>query len=511
MSLRLKIIIALMSLALLGLILIQFYWIDNAIVLKKDEFNQKVGLAMRHIVHDLEKHETVENLRRNRVGRQLIHRKLREQQRMMLKHRREALRQREPRHRREKVYRDGNWRITEEYSDDSLSYQIIREYQEEDSNQMANALQNQSQYLDDIFRDLMQVDPMRTIEDRVNSELIDSLLKKEFGAFMINTKIDFAVFDYFGRNIIETEKGHDMENLRNSIYKARLFPNDLFGEPYFLSLYFPNQKTFLLKSMWITLSVSTLFLLLIIGAFAYTIHVIQNQKQLSIIKNDFISNMTHELKTPISTISLACEALGDKDISDDPGRKNRFLQMISQENKRLGMLVENVLKSSIWDKSDFKLKVSEVDIHEVIGEIAETMQVITEQKGGALSLSLQAKNHILQGDKVHLANIIYNLVDNAIKYSPDKIDIQISTSSTDRDILVEVKDEGMGIPREQQKKIFDKFYRVPQGNIHNVKGFGLGLNYVQNVIRNHGGEIRVKSQSGKGTSFQFNIPFNFNG
>ena len=263
--------------------------------------------------------------------------------------------------------------------------------------------------------------------------------------------------------------------------------------------------------MWITLSISTLFLLLIIAAFAYTIHIIQNQKQLSLIKNDFISNMTHELKTPISTISLACEALSDEDISKNVEKKNRFLQMISQENSRLSILVDNVLKSSIWDKSDFKLQLESVDLHEIISEIAETAGVIVDQKGGNLDLELNAKQYELQGDKVHLTNIMHNLIDNAIKYSPENPRISLSTSSTNKEILIEVKDNGMGIAKDQQKKIFDKFYRIPTGNIHDVNGFGLGLNYVQNIVRNHGGNITLKSNPGKGSCFQLHIPFNFNG
>ena len=416
----------------------------------------------------------LKNLRRHQLGRKLIREQMMRRKKLMLEHHREAMRKHHYPKRREEIIQrdDGRWRITEEFSNDSSMRFVTREYVHGDSNIIVSKLEQRSEVLDDIIYDLMEVDQYRNIEERLDMKVLDSVLKDEFHQLMLNTKVEFAVFDYFGRNISNEENSY-REELEKSIYKARLFPNDLFGEPYFLSLYFPNQKTFLLKSMWFTLSVSTLFLLLIVGAFAYTIYIIQNQKQLSMIKNDFISNMTHELKTPISTISLACEALNDDEVSEDSGRKKRFLQMISQENSRLAMLVENVLKSSIWDKSDFKLKLERLDMHEIIEEIAETAKTIIDQKGGVLDLELNASSSIMQGDRVHLTNIVHNLVDNAIKYSTENIHILISTSSTTKDFIVEIKDDGIGIGKEQQKKIFDKFYRVPTGNIHNVKGFGL--------------------------------------
>jgi len=502
-----------MSIALLGLVLIQFYWIDNAIALKKDEFNQKIVLVMRHIVHNLEREETIENLHRHHMGRELIHRQIMKRKRHELMQQKRVLQNRNSRINglSSNAGIEGTWRITEQYSSDSSLRLVTKEFVTSDSNVLVSKLENKSAFIDDIILNLIEVDQFRSIEERVNTKSLDKMIKNELSEFMVHTNFEFGVFDYFGKMITDTNIVEDVSILRDSEYKARLFPNDIFGEPFYLSLHFPNQKSFLLKSMWITLSISTLFLLLIVAAFSYTIHIIQNQKQLSLIKNDFISNMTHELKTPISTISLACEALSDEEISKDDQKKNRFLQMISQENSRLAMLVENVLKSSIWDKSDFKLKLQDVDMHEIITEIAETAEVIVEQKNGKLTMALNANQFHLQGDRVHLTNILHNLLDNAIKYSPEKPRISLSTSNTDKEFLIEVKDNGVGIPKDQQKKIFDKFYRIPTGNIHDVKGFGLGLNYVQIIVRNHGGYISLKSNPDQGSCFRLHIPFNFNG
>ena len=534
MSLRLKIIIALMSIALLGLVLIQFYWIDSAIVLKKDEFNQKVVFAMRNVVHKLEKKEAMEQFRRHRLGRQLIHQKMMRRHKHFQNHRRGM--GHGPQHPFRTIEKDidgGKVRITEHLSNDSTTKIVTREFNTGNSNSvqidvningeqsqwlagtdsslLIDKMEEKSAFIDDIIIDLMEDSPFKSIQERLDIPELDSMLKAELAEAMINTEVEFGVFDYFGRLIGNAGNDEKENSLRKSIYKTRLFPNDMFGEPYFLSINFPNQKGYLLKSMWVTLTISTLFLLLIVAAFSYTVQVIQSQKKLSIIKNDFISNMTHELKTPISTISLACEALSDADVSKDENRKSKFLQMISHENKRLGILVENVLKSSIWDKSDFKLNLNPVNFHEIISEVVETSKVVVEQKNGQIAMNLNAKVFELQGDKVHLTNIMHNLIDNAIKYSDNEIDITVSTRNDKNNIYVEVEDKGIGISKDQQKKIFDKFYRIPTGNIHNVKGFGLGLNYVQNVIRNHGGNIEVKSTPGKGSCFSFHLPFNFNG
>jgi two-component system phosphate regulon sensor histidine kinase PhoR len=247
-------------------------------------------------------------------------------------------------------------------------------------------------------------------------------------------------------------------------------------------------------------------LVIIIFAFTYTIQTIFKQKNLSEIKNDFISNMTHELKTPISTISLACEALNDKDITN-PITKTNYINMISQENKRLGVLVESVLKSATWDKADLKLKLEEFDLHEIIDGVVNNILIQVTSKNGTIIKNLLANQHLINADKVHITNMIYNLLDNANKYTPSNPEITISTENIRQGILITVSDNGIGIKKENFNKIFEKFYRVPTGNIHNVKGFGLGLSYVKALIEKHDGEIQVTSELGKGSSFNIYLPF----
>jgi two-component system phosphate regulon sensor histidine kinase PhoR len=216
--------------------------------------------------------------------------------------------------------------------------------------------------------------------------------------------------------------------------------------------------------------------------------------------------MTHEFKTPISTISLASEMLGDNSISQTPEKQQRYIKMIRDENKRLSVLVESILQTSILDKGEFILKLVEVDVHDIIYTAINNTQLLIGQRGGSIQTQLDAKKFKLQADKVHLTNIIFNLIDNAIKYSKDIPEIVISTNNTPEGIMIKVKDNGMGISKENQRKIFDKFYRVPTGNVHNVKGFGLGLSYVLAVVLKHQGTISVDSELGKGSTFNVHLP-----
>ncbi|HTF03110.1 MAG TPA: HAMP domain-containing sensor histidine kinase, partial [Bacteroidia bacterium] len=249
------------------------------------------------------------------------------------------------------------------------------------------------------------------------------------------------------------------------------------------------------------------FIIFILVLFYYSISTIFRQKKLSEIKNDFISNMTHELKTPISTISLACEVLGDDTIEKSRERTDRYLGMIKEENKRLSVLVENVLQTAILDKGNFKLKPTPLDIHEMIRNVVANVQLAVDKREGEISADLRAQKTIIEADRTHVQNVIYNLVDNAIKYSPENPSIRIFTCDFMDAIEICVQDNGIGIARDNQKKIFEKLYRVPTGNIHDVKGFGLGLSYVKAIIEKHGGSVWVESEPGKGSRFYVRLPY----
>jgi len=259
--------------------------------------------------------------------------------------------------------------------------------------------------------------------------------------------------------------------------------------------------------MWGLLLVSLAFMLALIFSFYYTISTIFQQKKLSEIKNDLISNMTHEFKTPISTISLAVEVLNDKSVEKSQERITNYVKMIGDENKRLSLLVENILQTAILDKGEFKLKIQPIDIHTLIEQTFTNIKLQVENKEGEIASQLNATKTIVNADRVHITNILFNLIDNALKYSKENPNIIVSTRNDDEGIFISVKDNGIGISKENQKRIFDTMYRVPTGNIHNVKGFGLGLSYVKAVVEKHGGSIKVESELGKGSVFTLYLPF----
>lgn len=343
---------------------------------------------------------------------------------------------------------------------------------------------------------------------KVDTTVLDSILALELRKQSIKAKYKFYLTPRYPGSPHHSDLTLP-ENITDSIgvvYKVSLSPNKRFLDPLYLVLRFPDQNSDVFKDMWALLITSSIVIVILIFSFYYIMANNLKQKKLSVIKNDFISNMTHEFKTPISTISLASEMLDDISISQTPEKQHRYIKMIRDENKRLSVLVESILQTSILDKGEFILKLSEIDVHEIINNAINNTQLLIGQRNGKVQTFLKAQKFKLQADKVHLTNIIFNLIDNAIKYSKEIPEIVVSTHNTAEGIMIEVKDNGIGISKENQRKIFDKFYRVPTGNVHNVKGFGLGLSYVLAVVLKHHGTISVNSEVGKGSTFKVHLP-----
>lgn len=362
---------------------------------------------------------------------------------------------------------------------------------------------NRTVFVENIIDKMIRVE--LPIEERIPREVLDTIVKNEFTKLGIKTKYEYKLSSASDSIIYCTTE-------YNPALKAQLskniFPNDFFSKKYFLSLYFPNQKTYVISSLgWMTF---TTFLLtaIIIFSFTVTILVIFKQKRLSEIKNDFVNNMTHELKTPISTISLAAQMLKDDSIPDESKRIGYLGNVISDESKRLGLQVEKVLQMAIFEKTKLKLKLKQLNLHEIVSKVSQTFEIQLQNVNGEVHTELNAKNPIVIADEVHITNILNNLLDNALKYRNGNPSITISTKDANQGIVFTVEDNGIGINRENQRRIFDQFYRVPMGNIHNVKGFGLGLCYVKKIVEEHGGKIWVDSTLGKGSKFSCFIPSN---
>jgi two-component system phosphate regulon sensor histidine kinase PhoR len=337
-------------------------------------------------------------------------------------------------------------------------------------------------------------------------------LKDELNSRGITTAYQYGIFSKAQNNYI-ISNGHFVvsNQLTNEVsntgdlqleksYNVSLFQQDI-ESPGYLSVYFANRASLVLGSVWKTLIASILFTGIILFCFIYTMSIIFRQKKLSEMKTDFINNMTHEFKTPIATISLAADSITSPIILSNPDKIRRFIDIIREENRRMNSQVERVLQMAMIDKRDFELKVSEMNVHDTIRQAAENFSLQVEQRSGTLTMDFQAEQPVIEGDATHIASIIHNLLDNANKYSPDKPVIQIGTRDVPNGIEITVKDKGIGIGTEAGKHIFDKFYRVHTGNVHDVKGFGLGLSYVKAIMTAHKGLVDVKSELGKGSSF----------
>ena len=350
---------------------------------------------------------------------------------------------------------------------------------------------------------LLRTDNLAPMERRIVRRMevlpMDSLLQlalEEQGIFAWPV---YGAFDRYGQPVYLAEEHEQHEE-------------DLLGHGYSVAiggldfrLHFPMLGRYLLGQMLGAFALSVAMMLLIAGVFGYTLLAIQRTKRLDQLQRDLVNNLTHELKTPISSIGLASEALSDPAF-DEEARKH-YLGLIREENKRLGVLVENVLRASLSESGAMRLYVQPLNLHDLVKGVVKNMAMQFHKQGAKVELALEASNPNVVVDRIHLTNVLFNLIDNAVKYAPEHPQIVIRTSQTTDGVSLEVQDNGMGIAKEHLGKVFERLYRVPTGNVHDVKGFGLGLSYVKNVIERHGGSVHIASRVGEGTTLKLLLPF----
>lgn len=341
------------------------------------------------------------------------------------------------------------------------------------------------------------------IEQRINQQRLDALLMQNFDERGIDLVFEFAVLNSQS-NIVLCTPGYD-ETRDVPRYSKLLFPNDVHAKLHTLTVYFTQTPNYIKESMGLMIP-TVIFTLLVLSISIYTIVIIFSQRKLDIIKNDFINNMTHEFKTPISTISLASQMLKDASISVSPESLQRISSIIQDESKRLSFQVEKILQMAAFEKGKASLKLKELDVNEIISKVTNSFRLKVESAQGAIDERLEATNSLAMVDEVHFTNVIFNLLDNAFKYRKEAPMLYIKTWNKNNGIIISIKDNGLGISKDNLNRIFEKFYRVPTGNLHDVKGFGLGLAYVKKIVEDHGGQITVESEINVGTKFDIFLP-----
>ena len=534
---RLGWIITLMSVALTGLIAFQWYWIDTVITGNRDHFERDVMTALSNVTKKLEQQEALFYVNR-KISNVLLSRSIKRISTLSISSNSPPRIKDRSFKEKEKIRFDDSLSSTGSFN---FSFEVVGAPLR--SNQMGKAffdvlksnikniqfaypkdaletetlnsnlkeilekISNKSNMMMGLLEEMML--PKIGLTNRFDPDQLDSLLHTELKKKSIDIPYDYAIINPRSGRLIEISKDYSNERLLQSHFKTNLFPNDVTNEPNLLVIDFPSQEKYLMSKIWFPLSSSALLILIILICFGYAVFTIVRQKKISVMKTDFMNNMTHEFKTPISTIGLAIEALLDPTIPQKATMKMKYLGIIADENKRLESQVADVLQMAQLDKNELKLNLVTVDLHAIIQQAVDKISIQMERKLGNLKLALNASQFKLKGDEAYLLGVLLNLLDNALKYSSDAPNIIIRTQNIRGQLICSIKDHGMGMSKEAQRSIFQKFYRVASGNVHNIKGFGLGLAYVKEIITLHHGSIEVESELKKGTNFIVKFPLDY--
>jgi two-component system phosphate regulon sensor histidine kinase PhoR len=345
------------------------------------------------------------------------------------------------------------------------------------------------------------------IFENLNYALIDSLLTSELLGMQIGNDFKYGVYLNGSNKIIGGNFKSFEQQILNSKFRVSLSCLRS-GSPYFLALFIPNTENLVLQNLIGGFILTGLFVLIIGLSFIFTVVIIYRQKKVGLMKTDFVNNMTHEFKTPIATVSLASEMLLKLEVQNNSAKIKKYAQVIYDENSRLKNQVEQVLQIAVLDKGQFKVRKKELDVHQLLDQTISNSEIFVHERNGEIKKIYSAARYKIRADKMHLTNIISNLLDNANKYSPSKPMITVRTKNIKKGILISVEDKGIGVKAEDQAFVFNQFHRAHTGNIHDVKGFGLGLYYAEKMVNEHGGFIRLNSTFGSGSTFEIYLPFN---
>lgn len=512
-------LIALMSVALIGIILVQIYWINNTIEIREKQFTNDVKFALAKVSDNIQRREIddyyqkygsiiIDSARQSSESlvKDFYFQKIDTINKEVFSFRQSIL---------ENDFKSG----IPLFGNDSLTFKTyFSEKQKEISKiaaidtdysavtpeeriyQIGKLSKMEKTQYENFFKEIA---PRQPIYNRVTLNEIYINLINELRERGVDTDFEFGIY---GDGLATKVKSEKFKKEKGKSYQVPLFAADTGNSEYQLFVSFPEKKGYILASISTILVLAAIFILIIILAFASAIYQLLRQKQISEIKTDFINNMTHEFKTPIATINLALDAIKNPKIINDKEKVMRYTEMIREENKRMHGQVENVLRISKLEKNQLDLTSSVADLHEVITDAVTHVGLIVNDKGGYINENLGALQSEVMVSKFHFTNVIVNILDNAIKYSEDSPKIDIYTENAGNNIILKISDQGIGMSKNVQKHIFDKFYREQKGNIHNVKGHGLGLSYVKKIVEHDHGSVYVESEKGKGSTFTIKLP-----
>jgi len=507
-----------MVIALLGIITVQLFWIRSSIELKEEQFSTSVKFALSRVSENIQKREFRENISRyaplidsmqkskQSNVRDFVFQQIDTSRNEIFTFRQSIL--------------ESNYKSQfSPFEEDTVNFKTFLsreetqvekiEFNSKDFSELSPKdrmvkVERLDRYdkleLENIFKNIVSRTP---IHDRVSNNEIRFNLDNELRARNIDTRFEYGVFS---DGVITKVKSDGFEEKRGYTYMVPMFVTDEEESDYELYVSFPDKKEYILSTISWILILSALFIFIIILSFASALYQLIRQKQISEIKTDFINNMTHEFKTPIATINLAIDSIKNPKILEDKEKVSRYAEMIRQENKRMHAQVENVLRISKLEKNQLDLSKDVVDLHDIIDDAVTHFQLIIKDRQGYIRKSLEAAQTEILASRFHMTNVVMNILDNAVKYSEDAPKIDIRTENAGNKVILKISDQGIGMTKNVQRKIFNKFYREQTGNIHNVKGHGLGLSYVKSIVEKHQGHVYVESEKGKGSTFTIKLP-----
>lgn len=507
-----------MGIALIGIIAVQIYWIKSTVEVKEEQFSTSVKYALAKVSENIQKREFTDDVTRfapildsltkleERGVKDFFYQQIDTSRNEIFTYRQRVL---------ENSYRTQ----ISPLEDDSFDFKTILSEQETEVKSLEFKSKDFAELspeerivkvgkLDKYDKLVLEeyfdaINARVPITDRISNNEVRLNLDNELRIRNINTPFEYAVFS---EDLITRVKSDNFEMTNGGSYEVPLFIDNEGFSDYKLFVSFPDKKGYILSTITNNLLLAALFILAIIFVFASSLYQLLKQKKISEIKTDFINNMTHEFKTPIATINLAIDAINNPKIINDQDKVKRYAEMIREENKRMHAQVENVLRISKLEKNQLDITKSVLDIHDIIDDALKHVNLIVINKEGKINKAFKATRSEVLASKFHFTNVFINILDNAIKYSTNAPIIEVVTENVGNFILIRISDNGIGMNRNVQKKIFDKFYREQSGNIHDVKGHGLGLAYVKSITNLHQGAVFVESEKGKGSTFTVKLP-----